>query len=218
MWNSWFSNGLFTKRSGKNPNLQKRIGNLFGSSVKSSEKDASPTLRTLQSQRNKVKRMSSVYEENISLYNEHNSSILSCKSSTKVLSMKIDEILKCRSSSLAVDTKPADWNNVKMLLKNIQSMDDDYINHMKLLIEKYVDALDDIPALRMKDRQSITNRQKEELFGPIKQIHELHNNEFHPILLACSGDVEFFAKYVSQMCITGSFGVYISYAMDEKVR
>lgn len=218
MWSSWFSNGLFAKKNNRNANLQKRIANLLDS-LKTEEKNASPTLRELQNQKNKVKRMSSVYEENIAAFNDtNNTSILSRKSTTDrvPLSVKIDEILD-HQPSMAVATDPADWKQAgKSLNYVLMEMDAEYIRRMEQLIEKYVDAFDNIPLL-LKNESSVTNRQKEELFGPIKKIHELHKTEFHPILLACSGDVEFFARQVSEMCNNGSFNAYIIYAMDEKV-
>ena len=221
MWSSWFSNGIFTKKGNKNANLQRRIVNLLEPS-KTLEKDASPTLKELQSQRNKVKRMSSVYEENISAYNEN--TVISRKSFPDnvsapklTLSAKINSILS-QQQKIPLDKYPAEWSKVQKGLKYILDLDNNYIKRMELMIEKYVNAFDDIPAIRLKGEESITERQKEEIFGPIVKIHELHKNEFHPILLACSGNVGFFARNVSEMCKNGSFSMYIIYAMDQKVR
>lgn len=84
MWSSWFPNGIFPMRRNQNANLEKRIRGLF--EAKATPKDNSPILTELQNQKNKVKRMSSLYEENIASFNDTNQSCCNGKTpmSTKL--------------------------------------------------------------------------------------------------------------------------------------
>lgn len=74
MWSSWFSNGIFPSKRSRNSNLQQRIIGLF--ETKETPKDSSPMLEELKTQKNNVKRISSVYEGNISVVKENLTSFI----------------------------------------------------------------------------------------------------------------------------------------------
>lgn len=74
-----------------------------------------------------------------------------------------------------------------------------------------------IPALRLKNEDSITDRQKEELFGPIERIYHLHKTVFYPMLISHRDDIVGFAEEISMMCRENFFNSYLIYAIDEKV-
>lgn len=214
MWSSWLSNGIFTTKKGQNSNLQQRINGLYEEKV--APRDCSPTLKELQQQKNKVRRMSSVYEENISAFSEDNRSLTMEKSMRKEtsLSVKLERIMEQLASPRS--TSP-DVHKVHNSMKYILDKDAEYIEHMDLLIEKYVKEFENIPALRLRNESSITERQKEELFGPIEKIYDFHNEKFHLKLMACGQNVVLFAKVLSEMCINRDFNPYLVYALDEKV-
>lgn len=218
MLSSWLLNGIFTKKGNKNPNLQKRVNNLLDSS-KLVVKDASPTLKELQRQKNKVKRMSSVYEENITAYNVTSNSVLWGKSFKENMQHSTEKENVTRNlSSISSKQKPPVLEGRKGSIKYILELDNEYIKKMTLLIEKYVKAMENEPSFIMEGETCVTCRQKEDLFGPIEKILEVHRTEFNAILLGCAGDINVFAKEVSKICNNGSFLIYIIYAMNEKVK
>lgn len=235
MWNSWLPTGIFPTRRAKNSNLQKRIISLFESS-KTSARDASPVLQSLKNHKNRVRRLSSVYEENIAAFNETtNNSFLVPKSSFSCTSLPNDLHLSARLDDIAESPTPfnspkasftvfresirmkENLSQIANHIKKLVEWDQDYIVTMKLLIERYVEEIDRIPALRMKGETSISNRQKQEIFGQIELISDLHEYNFHPALVACESDVLKFAETISKMCNECLLSAYLVHAMDEKV-
>lgn len=211
MWSSWFPNGIFPTRRNKNPNIQKRICGLFEAKM-FTPKDSSPMLKELQSCRSKVRRMSSVYEGNIAAYNEN---IRNDETQRKSLPEQLEAAKE--PPQMFVASFPEYESDAIHLIQFILDSDTNYIKRMEVMIEKHVKAFECILALCLKGEDSITNRQKTELFGPIESIHNFHKEIFHPQLLACQHDVVLFAKKISEMCTSGCFNQYLVYGMDEKV-
>lgn len=166
-------------------------------------------LKELQSQKNNVSRISSVYEENIAAFNntENNSSKFAANLS----------VMLCRQPRVEQPNSLKDWSEVKLSIKYWLEIETKYMKVMELLIENYVNACDNIPALHLKGEINVTNRQKEELFGPIVRTYELHRNVIHPKLAVCVNNLQLFGKTISAFCNDGTFNSYIVYAMDEKV-
>lgn len=224
MWNSLFSNGDSKRVKNLHQNLQKRVSGLFES--KTAPKDCSPVLKELQNQKNKVKRLSSVYEDNIAAYNsnELNTSLMMRQKamSLPTLANKLSAIGEAPDSPPVFMSQPffgvnQEHPNVQRSIKYFIECDKEYIKLMDLLIKSYVLKFENIPALRLKNNRVVTDRQKEELFGPIKRIHDFHREVFQKKLRDCDLDVVRFAETLSELCTEGWFNQYIWYALDEKV-
>lgn len=170
-------------------------------------------LKELQSQKKNVSRMSSVYEENIAAFNntENNCSKFAANLSVILCQPRVEQQI-----SIALP-EPKQWSEVKTSIKFWLELETKYMKVMELLIENYVNECDKIPALYLKGEINVTNRQKEELFGPIVRIHELHRNVIHPKLSVCVNNLKLFGRTISAFCNDGTFNSYIVYAMDEEV-
>lgn len=222
MWSSWiplFSTKLknAAEESGvrRTANLEKRITNLLGSS-QPLEKECSPMLKELQNRRNKVKDIRSRYEDNIAAFNEHNASVVIQKPRQKDLisasfvgTKEIDEIL--------LDAPSENSSTWKTLIAQFIVMDSKYIDDMERMIEHFIEAFDNLPSLRLKNEAAVSNRLKQEIFGPIELIYKFHKFTFHPTLLACRHDLQLFASSISRLCNEGDFNSYIVFAMEQQV-
>lgn len=227
---------IFTaKRRGSiNANLENRIVGLLATSEL--EKESSPILKGLQNRNNrKVRRITSIYEENISAFNENNTSVLIRKPLQKnslspkfVRTKETDEPSPLKSSVVlqspdkGTDERQFDVpcvisSNYKVLIDQLIDMDAKYIENMERMIKHYVAAFDNLPPVRLKNEAAVTNRLKLEMFGPIERIHKLHKFTFTPRLLACGHDIQLFASNISKLSKEGDFNCYIIFAMDEKV-
>lgn len=226
MWTSLFYNFSSKRASDKNKaivrnsNLQSRIANLLESSEQA-DKESSPMLKELQKHKNKVKRMSSVYEENIAAFNESNASILMRKPlektplSTKFIRPKAPE-MKAIPLEMPNDKKKS--YSLKELIEQLVESDLKYIKHMETLLTNFVETFDSLPALRLKNEAAVSNRMKQELFGSIESIYVFHKCSFHPKLLESGQDVKLLATNIAQLCSAGFFSNYIIHAMDQKVK
>lgn len=87
---------------------------------------------------------------------------------------------------------------------------------MELMIDTFVKPLEDNRAVLLENEVSVTNKQKEDLFGTIERIHFFHKNLFSPTLESCNGDVVAFSNAITEMCSDGSFNCYLIYGLDEK--
>lgn len=163
--------------------------------------------------------MSSVYEGNISNFNENNSSNVTRKLSnmSAIIVAPKDETENLITLERPKFQQLNDVNKLKNCIKSIVNIEKDYLKEMKLMIEHYVDECDHVPALVLKGELKVTNRQKEEIFGPLGRMYEVHKNLIYPKISACVDDVALFGLTISSLCNDGVFNVYIVYAMDEKV-
>lgn len=206
---------IFPSKSQPNINLQRRISRLFTPKITANY--CSPTLTELQAHKNKVRRLSSVYEQNIAEYNEANglrSSFIEKKSFTEKLSTIADKKLNQENIIPRVVTPEGRRiDSIQILI----SLDADYIESMKELVIHYIKKFENLPALRLRNETYVTDLQKREIFGPIEDILKIHEKKFYPMLTACAENIVWFAKNVSKMCKNGRFNCYIVYAMDEKV-
>lgn len=213
MWSSWFPNGIFPSKRGPNSNLQKRINGLLEAKV--TPKDGSPMLKELQTQKNNVKRMSSVYEGNITVVKENLTSYIRQPIQAP---NKIDNEDEPNIIPQAFLGETHQDRSVQNSIKIMIQSDAEYIKYIEFLISKYVEEFEALPALRLKNETSITNRQKQELFGQIERIYKLHRDMFHPNLLSCGLNVVKFGKKLSELCVARDFNVYLVHALDEKVK
>lgn len=218
MFRSWFPRGIFSWKS-----TQNRIDSLYTNAEDvPHNKVFSPTLQDLQNQKNKVKEMSSNYEELHLGGDTPNCSFQASIHNTK-----------CRKASLVEGPdEEGDQMNVtfsqltmeapvgedgKASLKDIIVSEEKYIKLQELMIAKYVREFETESGFILSNETSIIKRQKEELFGPIEAIYRFHKEEFQPMLVSCGDDVMLFATSLSKMCKDGAFNIYLIYAMDEKV-
>lgn len=220
--NSWFPNGFFRRNKvTNNVNLQRTILNLMEGS-KETVKNDSPTLNELKNQKNKVKRMSSCYEENIESRKKLDKTPFSMRLES-LLDSDTDQSAYVSFSDTTLFftpkvTPPSHASKIEFSIQLMTDNDENYIKHMEFLITKYVDELDKIPIFR-SSVPAIKTSQKEHLFGLIEKIYALHKERFHPMLLKCSSavDVLMLANDLIDLCKEGFFNTYIIYAMDEKV-
>jgi hypothetical protein len=207
-----------------NPNLQRRITRLF--SIKPDSKEFSPTLQVLAIEKNKVRRMTSVYESNLKDFHE-DTFVIEKKSFSDRLSLagfekSLEEKLNSRfSTPHPVEKKKneeKDFNaGTQTLTQLLIESDKEFIDGMQNLIDIYVKDFKNLPLFRLKNENEVIETQKRELFGPIEEICDFHIMQFHPMLLSAGDDVETFARNLSMMCNEGHFNCYIVYAMDEEV-
>lgn len=220
MFPSWFPRGIFSWKS-----TQNRIDSLYTKAEdEPNNKVFSPTLKNLQNQKNKVKTMIKAVEE---LHLRGDSDSLNCSFQAFIHNAERHEASLIEGPDEGNDqmnvaisqfTMEAPvWKDGKASLKDLIASDEKYIKLQELMIEKYVREFETQPGLRLSNETSITERQKEDLFGPIEAICRFHKNEFHPMLVSCGDNVLLFATSLSKMCKDGAFNIYLIYAMDEKV-
>jgi hypothetical protein len=216
---------IFPSKSEPNPNLQRRITRLFERGPKMLKvADNSPTLQVLQKQKNKVRRISSVYEENIAAYNDN----MGLRRSTdkKPFTAKFSSVPNRREPAIKpiINTRPSfaimgltAGRSIEEAIQHLIESDAEYMGSMKRLIKEYVKSFENLPALRLKNETKMLEQQKREIFGPIENILDLHEKKFHPMLLSCSKNIVWLSKNLSKLCDDGKFNPYLVYAMDEKV-
>lgn len=228
MWNSWFPS-VFSRqnKATNNANLQQRILTLM-EGTKEIEKNDSPTLNELKNQKNKVKRMSSCYEENIEARFPSEARNNNIKLDKTPFSERLENILEAdkdqtsyisfANTTLFFTPKTPTWQTSKLeeLIQHLIKSDASYIEQMEQLITKFVNELDNIPAFRSVV-PAMKTTQKEHMFGRIEKIYELHKERFHPMLLQCGNDILMLANILIDLCKEGFFNSYIIYALDEKV-
>lgn len=217
MFSSWFPNGILPIRR-RSENLQSRI-NILMESSKATSKSSSPTLQSLRSQKQQVRRLSSQYEANIQSINDTTISDISVSGMRKALSEKSLAPLAESSSRDHVAsmtgsiTKSLPDLSADCLTKLI-NLDAQFIFKMETLLKHYVKPFERLPG-NSNDNDAIIEQRTRSVF-PIGSIYYFHKHRFHPMLLNCK-NLSVFASNITVMCKNGSFNPFIAYAMDEQV-
>lgn len=190
----------------------KRVQNMLLTPAANTDKFLSPTLQQLKDIK-KVQKLSSIYEDNITQENEkkglHNR-------------LSLNTPLTSRKSMPSIAKKDDHANSViPDLLLCMLVKDKEYTDWMKKLIDSYIYELEFEARLMSED--SINNLVSS-VFGNIKEIYQMHIENFQPFIEACvdekapdvSTQLFNFATKLIALCKSGTFYPYFLYSMIEK--
>lgn len=196
----------------------------------------SPLLRDLQNSNNdRVKKLSRVFEEKTSTFNLKTNWWLDLDDSSKCgkkISKKDDEdvwpqplpktasppivavprLSLSRSLNDLTTLRNEKSKKISMIVDELLQKEKTYMQSLERGIQNYVKVI-------RRGRSSVPEKLRHQtfsLFGNVEEIYELHRTSVYPRLSICGGSVEKIAETISSLVQNDCFYCYIVYSINQK--